>query len=276
MDKNIIIKTIDDLNIFVNIKGDDRNPPIIFVPGLMQTINAWNNQFDDPELCENFFLIRYDPRGHGKSSKTKSYTSELLSKDLNTIIEYFNFKIKPTLVSWSYGGLSTASYVSNYGQEKINGLVLVDSFISFNVESIKNHVSPQLMKISPSFMDTSTDKFNEAVLEYVKLAAEKDSLKPDVFYMIAGQALETTLESRKLMLSLCVNNDEKIKSFTKPLLLIWGEKDNHILITYCDYIKSLVPHAKVNKLAKCGHSPQFEKYNEFNNLLKIFCIEILC
>lgn len=148
------------------------------------------------------------------------------------------------------------------------------SIVSFNIESVKKHLNQELVDLLPYVIDPLSDKVNESILKFVNLAAENENLSPDIYYMIAGQALETKLDGRKGMLSVCVDNDEQLKNVYLPTLIVWGEKDKHILITYCDYIKSLISHADVIKIPNCGHSLQFEKHIEFNKKLKDFCLKI--
>lgn len=267
---NIKVKTKDNLTLYVNTKGDKNNTPIILIPGFMQSTTSWLYQFRDKQLYENYYLISYDPRGHGRSSMpddSDSYSAILLSEDLNSVIKYLNLNKKPILISWSYGGLTISTYLKNFGHENIAGIILMASIISFNIDSVKNHLTEELVNVLPYVIETNvgTDKVNSSILKFIDLAAESNNITNDIYYMLAGQAMSTTLLSRKCLLSLYVNNDEYLKTINIPTLLIWGEKDNHIKLSYCDYIKTLIPHANVIKFPDCGHTVQIEKHNEFNN-----------
>lgn len=265
----LYIKTNDGLKLCVNTKGDKNKTPIILIHGFMQNKTCWLYQFMDEQLYENFYLISYDQRGHGKSSKPneiKSYSSDLLSDDLNSIIKYLRLNKKPILISWSYGGLSLSTYLKNYGQETISGIIIMASVISFNIDSVKKHLNKELVNILPSVIENNVnyDQFNQSILTFIDLAAESKNITKDLYYMLAGQALETTLMSRKSLLSFYVNNDDYLKTINIPTLLIWGEKDNHVKLSYCDYLKTLIPHANVIKFKECGHTVQIEKHKDFN------------
>ena len=65
-----------------------------------------------------------------------------------------------------------------------------------------------------------------------------------------------------------------LKTLTLPVLLIWGETDPLVPLTYARQILELVPHAKLRVISRSGHVPMWENPHEFNEALLSFVDEI--
>lgn len=66
------------------------------------TLTGGQAQFKDPRLYENFYLVRYDLRGHGRSAKSfdfKAYESIRYAEEFKTVCDAFGVK-KPSVVTW--------------------------------------------------------------------------------------------------------------------------------------------------------------------------------
>src|SRR5688572_17192672 len=65
-------------NIFVQEKGEPSKTTIILSGGIFTSRTSWDPQWFDPELYNNFHLVRYDYRGIGDSDKPDyGYTLDL-------------------------------------------------------------------------------------------------------------------------------------------------------------------------------------------------------
>jgi pimeloyl-ACP methyl ester carboxylesterase len=65
-----------------------------------------------------------------------------------------------------------------------------------------------------------------------------------------------------------------LKTLTLPLLLVWGETDPLVPLTYARQILELVPHAKLRVISRAGHVPMWENPREFNEALLSFLDEV--
>src|SRR5437868_7359443 len=77
------------VNIFVEEKGDPKKTTILFSSGFLTSRVSWDPQWYDPELFNNFHLVRYDYRGIGNSDKPTtqgSYSVDLYGADLSAVI----------------------------------------------------------------------------------------------------------------------------------------------------------------------------------------------
>jgi pimeloyl-ACP methyl ester carboxylesterase len=65
-----------------------------------------------------------------------------------------------------------------------------------------------------------------------------------------------------------------LRSLTMPVLLIWGEHDPLVPLTYARQMIELVPHAKLRVIPRAGHIPMWENPRGFNEALLAFLDEI--
>ncbi len=56
---------------------------------------------------------------------------------------------------------------------------------------------------------------------------------------------------------------KRIHRITMPTLLLWGDDDKIVPLSYGELFNSLIPHSTLHVLENCGHIPQLEKPDEF-------------
>lgn len=97
-----VLTNPDGTTVYAEAAGDPSKHPIVFIHGLGLLGTGWGPQFKDPQLYENFYLVRYDMRGHGRSSKSfefKDYESIRYAEEFKTVCDAFGV-VKPSVVVW--------------------------------------------------------------------------------------------------------------------------------------------------------------------------------
>jgi 3-oxoadipate enol-lactonase len=80
------IKTDDGCIIHVEVEGPQDGPVLMLSNSLGTNLHMWEDQV--PAWSRHFRLIRYDRRGHGKSSVPKGrYTMERLGRDVLAVLD---------------------------------------------------------------------------------------------------------------------------------------------------------------------------------------------
>jgi 3-oxoadipate enol-lactonase len=97
------IKVDDGATIHVEVEGQDRAPVLMLSNSLGTDLHMWDDQA--PALTQHFRLVRYDRRGHGKSSVPKApYSMERLGRDVVGVLDALNI----AKINWcglSMGGM---------------------------------------------------------------------------------------------------------------------------------------------------------------------------
>src|SRR5665811_1005464 len=121
--KNIHITT-NNITVSYTDEGPDNAPVIIFIHGFPFSKEMWKKQMES--LNENFRVIAYDIRGHGKSySGTNDFSIELFVKDLLSLMDALQIE-KTTLCGLSMGGYIALNAIENH-PKRFDALVLCDT-----------------------------------------------------------------------------------------------------------------------------------------------------
>jgi pimeloyl-ACP methyl ester carboxylesterase len=99
---------------------------VVIVPGWTMTIRYFARQLEHYADSEQVQLIVYDPRAHGRSSKTlegADYARH--ARDLRQFIDALELK-DVVLAGWSWGGITVYAYLDAFGTENISAAVLID------------------------------------------------------------------------------------------------------------------------------------------------------
>lgn len=97
-----VLTSPDGVKVFAEATGDPSKHPIVFLHGLALNGTSFDKQFSDPRLNENFYLVRYDLRGHGRSGlpfEFEAYESIRYAEEFKTVCEGFKIE-KPSVVAW--------------------------------------------------------------------------------------------------------------------------------------------------------------------------------
>jgi len=80
------IKTDDGCTIHVEVEGPEQAPVLMLSNSLGTNLHMWDDQV--APFTRHFRLVRYDRRGHGKSSVPKGpYTMERLGRDVLAVLD---------------------------------------------------------------------------------------------------------------------------------------------------------------------------------------------
>src|ERR1700684_1072256 len=80
------IKVDDGCSIHVEVEGPDRAPVLMLSNSLGTDLHMWDQQV--APWTQHFRLVRYDRRGHGKSSVPKGpYSMERLGRDVLAVLD---------------------------------------------------------------------------------------------------------------------------------------------------------------------------------------------
>jgi len=103
----------------------NQKPTIALVPGWLMPAAIWQGQLDG--LSQDYHVVALDPRGQGQSDVPPwGYTAERRAADLHEFVTPFSAIL---LVGWSLGAIEALQYAHMFGDERIAGLVLVDSSV---------------------------------------------------------------------------------------------------------------------------------------------------
>jgi len=148
------LRASDGTELFYETYGEKGNIPTVLVHGLGAEHNMWLPQISKYP-SQNIFVIAPDMRGHGNSSKVKSFKISDCAKDINELLEHLGIT-KANLVGVSMGGLIVQQFACDF-PEKMGKLVIVDSFSEVHTftDKLAGWMAWLTIKVAPGLFSKS-------------------------------------------------------------------------------------------------------------------------
>lgn len=238
---------------------------LILLHGYLETKEVWNSFAE--KLSHDLRVITLDIPGHGKSDiMAETHTMELMAEIINGFL--LDLKIETcTLVGHSMGAYIMLAFADLF-PHKLNGFVLFHSSVYADTEEKKKTRLREIEFINKGKLDliintnlpntfaTDTlDNFSEEI-ERLKNKAKKHN--PDGISALTRGMMERS------------DKQNLIKDFTKPMLFIFGEKDNYIPIDLGKKMSKLNPLITSIWLKNSGHMGFIEEEAKSFNLISKF------
>ncbi|WP_158543235.1 alpha/beta fold hydrolase [Dyella psychrodurans] len=241
--KSGFIKTSDGVRIHYVEAGKGR--AIVFIPGWMMPAWIWQKQID--ELSKKYQVIAVDPRSQGDSDKPNyGHLPETRARDYKELVDQLGLK-QPVLVGWSMGCGELLSYVEQFGEGGISGLVLVDGMLPAKQ-------NPAVLSVLADWTDQlQQDRQKEADV-FVRAMFTKP--EPENYIQRLKQA---TLEVPTDTAVALIYNMMSVTDFSNALTKI----DRPMLFAY---EPALQPSADFLE-AKLGDKVRFERFDEDGHAL---------
>jgi 3-oxoadipate enol-lactonase len=122
------IKTDDGCAIHVEVEGPERSPVLMLSNSLGTNLHMWDDQVEP--FTRHFRLVRYDRRGHGKSSVPKGpYSMPRLGRDVLAVLDALGIE----RINWcglSMGGM-VGMWLGAHAPERIDKLILSNTSAYF-------------------------------------------------------------------------------------------------------------------------------------------------
>ena len=232
---------------------------VLFLHGLGSSSLTWR---DIPEALSKYFhTIVLDLVGFGLTDKPhENYTIDYFCKFLDKFLSKMGVECteKLNVIGHSLGGYIALEY-SIRNKTRINKLIL------FNSSGLLGKPTPLLCDYLDAVLTIDPVlRYNKLKNVFEKLLADRIRLLPivvDIFVSIidmpgAKHAFESAFEN-STSTTLDLNTIDTIKEI--PCLIIWGEKDRLIPVTFAEKFREILENATILIIKDAGHSPFIEK-----------------
>jgi 3-oxoadipate enol-lactonase len=239
----------------VTVEGRDGGPTLMLSNSLGCTLQMWDPQM--PALTQIFRVIRYDRRGHGKSSVPPGpYSIERFGRDVLAILDDLNIE-KVHWCGLSMGGM-VGQWLGANAPERLDKIVLSNTS-SYYPDPSFWHARIKAVR------DNGLASIADAVIGGW-LTQEFRDRQPDLAEKMKAMLVATPLEgyigSCQALAQLDLRADlPKIKS---PTLVIAGRYDKSTPIAMAEAIRSQIPGASMTIL-DAAHISNVEATLAFND-----------
>lgn len=246
--------------------GTRGKPPLILIHGTGGHAEAYTRNLI--AHGEHFDTYAIDLVGHGWSDKPLApYEIDVYIRHLRAVLDALGFQ-RAHLSGESLGGWVAARFALEHPQ-RVDRLVLnTTGGATFDLA-----VMERIRTLTTAAVENPSWDTIKARLEW--LMADPATVTDDL--IACRQAIYAQPAMRAAMPHiLCLqepdirrrNNltDAQWAAIHAPTLVLWTDKDPTGAVSVGERIAGLMPHARLEVMARCGHWPQFEDAPRFNAL----------
>jgi len=246
---------------FCALRGE--GPWLVMSHSLACDHGMWDLQIE--ALSRHFRVLRYDTRGHGRSTANPGpYSLDMLADDLKALIDALGIA-QMHFVGLSMGGMIGQVFALKY-QHTLKSLVLCDTTSRYEAavrpiwaeriamargESMRALAAPTLARwFTQAFRDSNT----EAMRRFGDMIAST----PLEGYAGCSQAL------------LDINVSDRLKGIKVPALVIVGAQDAGTPLAMAQAIHDNLPGSELAVIPNAAHFPNVEQPEAFTSTLLRF------
>ena len=254
------IAHINGIDVFYLTDGDPHKPAIIFSNSLGTDHSMWDGQLEI--LRRDFYVIRYDTRGHGLTSAPKGpYTIAQLGRDALGLLDYLVID-KAFFCGISMGGL-IGQWLALNAPERLEGLVIANTAPKIGNES--------------AWIDRANLVRKEG-LNSIAESAPSRWFTPEFYGSYPGAVNELLVNLKNMnpegYASCCeaLSGEDLrvgISEINIPTLIISGAKDPVTTTEDAEFMRSQIAKSEL-LVVPASHISNIEAETEFNFAIKNF------
>ena len=251
---------IDGARIWYAVEGPDSAPAVLLLHSLGTSHELWDEQM--PVLRKSFRVIRYDMRGHGKSSaSTGELTIERLSRDAMAVLDAAGAP-SAAICGISIGGV-TGIWLGQHASHRVKRLLLANTAARIGTSE---GWSARMRTVREQGMEKTA---SDAMTRW--FTSEFRERRPDVVARFQAIASSCPLESYVGACAALRDADLRrdLHRIMAPTLVIAGSEDPSTTEADGRYLRDNIPHAELEVLA-AAHLSNVEHPDEFSELLTLF------
>lgn len=276
------------IEIFTQSFGEPSNPAVLLIMGATAQAAMWETSFCEVLAEHNYFVIRYDHRDTGQSSRidydSNPYDLNDLADDILTIIKSYQLT-KVHLVGASMGSflaqhlaIKHPAIVSSLTciMSSPNHLVFVDGFLKRE----HNHDLPtshpkilefyeNIIALKPKSSDEAEELYKRA---WIALTNSHHQLETRIFEGKILRRLQNPkyIHNHSLALANSPSMLENLHLITAPTLIIHGEDDYILPLEHGIKLSQLIKHSQFISIPNMGHCFDQISYDIIANALLNF------
>ncbi|GAB3453528.1 3-oxoadipate enol-lactonase [Massilia terrae] len=242
--------------------GSRSRPCVVLSNSLGTDLGMWHAQVD--RLAADFFVVRYDTRGHGQSDSARGPASiEDLGRDVIALLDFLDIR-KASFCGISMGGL-TGQWLGAHAAYRIDRLVLADTAAKIGAAAGWNARAAQ---VRASGMDAVAD--NAPARWFTPGFIDREPGK------VARMVATLRAQDAEGYASCCdalahADLRESAGQITAPTLLVAGEFDPVTTVADAEWLRERIPGARMS-LVPASHISNVEAEAAFTRAVLDFLL----
>lgn len=248
------------------IAGPQTARTVVLIHGLATPSFIWDNNYE-ALLNAGLRVLRYDHYGRGYSDRPDVvYDRDLYDQQLVELLQKLDIQPPVDLAGLSMGG-AVATVFADRHPEMVGKLALLAP-AGFPIEEslpIKLARMPVLGEFLMALIGDwiILEGVKEAFVDPSKLPEEK--FKVPLKYAGFQRAILSTI--RHMHMNSLSETYQRVGRQQKPVLLLWGRKDQVLPFANSDKVKEAIPHLTFHDISGAGHNLNYENPDVVNPIL---------
>ncbi|PZP56806.1 MAG: 3-oxoadipate enol-lactonase [Azospira oryzae] len=247
----------------INYEVEGQGPWLVFSHSLACHLGMWYEQA--VAFRDRYRILRYDTRGHGKTSAPAGpYTLELLADDLLGLLDALGID-RMHFVGISLGGMIGQVFALRH-PERLASLTLCDT---------TSYYPPEAWPMWEERIRVVREKGMEAMVEPTLARWFTDAFRArrhDVMKRIGAMIRATPVEG---YIGCChaipkIDTRARLKEIRCPTLVIVGEEDAGTPVAMARAIHEAIPGSRLAVISQASHLCNLEQTEAFNRILGDF------
>jgi pimeloyl-ACP methyl ester carboxylesterase len=244
--------------------------PVVLIHGNAGDRRHWDQQFH--ALPENFFVIRYDARGYGKSSLPTHDVSYSDHQDLAMLLNHFEVE-RAHIVGWSFGSGIAFDFATAFPERTLS-IVSIGPWVRGYSSPLVQSFSKAMGQLSIELSENGPEVGVDAWMRLIFPTTIRDLSAGEEFAKVAADyswwAFMNPNEARPLIPSAA----ERLNDIAVPTLIITAEYDLAVCQEAGSYLRASIKGSELIVIADSGHLMAIEKPAELNLHLSAFLMAV--
>lgn len=241
-------------------------PGLLFVHGHNAHAHWWD--FIAPGYSDDYQVVALDLSGMGDSDHRDEYSVDLYADEIAAVADASGLPKDTVLVSHSFGGVMSIRAMNKH-PDRFKALLLLDSGVKHPAD--ERPPEPERLaraKVYPN-AEVAMARFrlqppqqcaNQYLVDYIARHSLEFIPEEDGFSWKFDEEQRSRMKPYDTL-------QEDFQSITKPCALIYGAKSESFSAKSAKYMKKLLPHLKVTKMANAQHHLFLDQPEAFQETL---------
>lgn len=252
---------LDGINTYYSVSGN--GPAVVLIHHLAGNTKSWFNQI--PYLSQDYQVIAYDLRGHGRSAESnQAFTMDNLAEDLFLLLRELGIS-KCSVIGHSIGGMIAPLFALKHGS-MVNSLIII--------AGASQPLAQDKLASYGTMREIARTKGMEALAEYRRANGHippKIANDRMLWEHFKNLYKETSIQGYIRMseaLATMPNLTSKLRELHCPILGVVGDLDP----VFMEMMKILSENTEVSLriMHDSGHFVMMEDPDEFNKIITNF------
>ena len=238
-------------------------PWLVLSHSLACDVTMWDPQMD--VLTQHYKVLRYDTRGHGKSSAPAgAYTLDMLADDLKALLDAVG-ATQVHFAGLSMGGMIGQTFALKY-PGVLKTLTLADTTSKYAPEGAamwEGRIKTVGEKGMSTILDGTLERwftagFRQHHPDVIKAISAVILATPAAGYCGCGQAISK------------INTTDRLKDITAKTMIVVGADDGGTPVAMSETMRRAKPEAEFYIIKDAAHISNIEKPAAFTHVLTTF------